>query len=78
MAPTTQVTTRRDEIFDFICTYASEKDGPTPSILEVSQNFGLAYSTVYHHVMQLVIEGRLRREYGKLVVIDSEWIPPRR
>jgi len=70
--------TRRDEIYDFICAYADEMDGPTPSIREVSIHFGLAYNTVYHHVMKLIIEGRIRQDRGKLVVIGSEWIEPPR
>jgi len=70
--------TRRDEIFEFVCNYASEKDGPTPSIREIALNFGLSYSTVYHHTMKLIIEGRLRQEDGKLIVINSEWYPPSR
>ena len=68
--------TRRDEIFAFIVAYAEELDGPTPSILEIARHFGLNYKTVYYHVMKLVIEGRLRQERGKLVVVDSSWTPP--
>jgi hypothetical protein len=71
-------TTRRDEIYDFVCTYADEKDGPTPTIREISISFGLAYTTVYHHVIKLIAERRLRQEDGKLIVVDSEWIPPQR
>lgn len=68
--------TRRDEIMLFVCEYASEKDGPTPSINEIAQHFGLAYSTVYHHVLKLIIEGRLQQVDGKLCVVGSDWIPP--
>jgi hypothetical protein len=28
------------------------------------------------HVMKLIVEGRLRQERGKLVVVGSEWIEP--
>ena len=41
--------TRRDEIMLYICDYADEKDGPTPSIHEIAQQFKLAYSTVFYH-----------------------------
>ena len=70
--------TRRDEIFDYICGYADEMDGPTPSIREVSKAFGLAYNTAYHHVQKLIIEGRLKQDRGKLIVVGSEWIEPPR
>lgn len=70
--------TRRDEIYDWICTYADEMDGPTPSINEISHAFSLNYKTVYYHVMKLVIEGRLRQERGKLIVVGGEWLEPPR
>ena len=70
--------TRRAQIYEYICTYADVKDGPTPSINEISQAFHLCYSTVYYHVMKLIIEGRLRQEDGKLVVIGSDWVWPAR
>jgi hypothetical protein len=52
------------------------EDGPTPSINEIAVHFKLNYKTVYYHVMKLIIEGRLRQERGKLVVVGSEWIEP--
>jgi hypothetical protein len=39
-------------------------------------HFRLNYKTVYYHVMKLIVEGRLRQERGKLVVVGSEWIEP--
>ena len=68
--------TRRDEIMLYICEYADEKNGPTPSILEIKRKFELSYSTVYHHVMRLIIEGRLEQRDGKLVVVGSEGYGP--
>jgi hypothetical protein len=68
--------TRRDEIFEWVCCYADEMDGPTPSINEIALHFRLNYKTVYYHVMKLIVEGRLRQERGKLVVVGSEWIEP--
>jgi hypothetical protein len=58
-----------------VCRYA-EMDGPTPSINEIALHFRLNYTTVYYHVMKLIIEGRLRQDRGKLVVVRSEWIEP--
>ena len=68
--------TRRDEIFEWVCRYADEMDGPTLSINEIALHFRLNYKTVYYHVMKLIVEGRLRQERGKLVVVGSEWIEP--
>ncbi len=70
--------TRRDEIYEWVCLYADEMNGPTPSIREISAHFCLNYKTVYHHVLKLIIEGRLRQERNKLVVVGSEWIEPPR
>jgi hypothetical protein len=39
--------TRRDEIFECVCRYADEMDGPTPSINEIAVHFRLNYKTVY-------------------------------
>jgi len=68
--------TRRDEIFEWVRRYADEMDGPTPSINEIALHFKLNYKTVYYHVMKLIVEGRLRQERGKRVVVGSEWIEP--
>lgn len=67
---------KRELIFEFICSYADDKNGPTPSIREVAQHFNLAYGTVYTHVMRLITDGKIIQEDGKLLVVGSEWIPP--
>lgn len=71
-----KVPTRRDEIFEFVCTYADELNGPTPSIREIAGHFHLNYKTVYIHVRKLIDERRLCQERGKLVVVGSEWLEP--
>jgi hypothetical protein len=48
----------------------------TPTIDEIALHFKLNYKTVYYHVMKLIVEGRLRQERGRLVVVGSEWIEP--
>jgi len=67
---------RREEILLYICDYANERSGPTPSINEIAKHFGVAYSTVYHHVMRLGLDGKLLIRDGKLVVVGSEWFEP--
>jgi hypothetical protein len=34
------------------------------------------FRTLYFGAVKLVVEGRLRQERGKLVVVGSEWIEP--
>lgn len=68
--------TRRDEIYDYICEYAHKHNGPTPSIREVAFYFDRSYSTVYRHIQQLVEEQRLEWRDGKLIVVESRWLPP--
>jgi hypothetical protein len=68
--------TRRDEIFDFVCAYANEHQGPTPSIHEIALHFKRSYSTIYRHVQRLLEEQRLDYRDGKIIVPDAEWHPP--
>lgn len=75
--------TRRDEIFEFICDYADEHVGNSPTLHELAGIFRvegrlLSYSTVRYHVTLLIAEGRLVRVDGKLVVIRAEWERPQR
>ncbi|MFA5379913.1 MAG: hypothetical protein WC455_29405 [Dehalococcoidia bacterium] len=69
-------TERRARIYEFICRYADEMDGPTPSINEISISLKIDYKVTYYHVMKLIAVGRLRQERGKLIVVGSEWIEP--
>ena len=55
--PDTLTVFRRDEIFEWVCRYADEMDGPTPSINEIALHFKLNYKTVYYHVMKLLSRG---------------------
>jgi hypothetical protein len=68
--------TRRVQILAWMCLYAEEHHGNSPSILEISHQFKLAYGTVYSHVQKLIAERHLAQHDNKLVVLDSEWLPP--
>jgi hypothetical protein len=72
----TKPLTRREQIYQWICTYADEMDGPTPSINEIAKHFEINYKTAYVHVLRLIADQRLRQERGKLVVVGSDWIEP--
>jgi hypothetical protein len=47
-------------------------DGPTRSVNKMVVQFSLNGKTVYTHVMKPIVEGRLRQERGKPVVVGSE------
>ncbi len=66
----------RERIYDFVVSYADEKDGPTPSKLEIAKNLHLPYSTVYYHVLKLKAAHLLDEEDGKLLVVGSAWYAP--
>jgi len=66
----------RDDIMRYICEYAGDKNGPSPSINEISQYLELSYSSTYHHVMRLIVDGKLQQQDGKLCVIGAEWYAP--
>jgi hypothetical protein len=63
-------------IYQFIIDYADGKDGPTPSIREISEALGIAYASTYYHVMKLIAHHQLDQVDNKLIVIGSEWIRP--
>jgi hypothetical protein len=73
--------TRRAEIFDFICDYASLHSGNSPSMRDLltvlhKAGYKMHLSTLREHMKQLEVEGRLHRSDGKLIVDDSQWTPP--
>lgn len=67
--------TRRDEIIDFIATYATDHHN-APSTLEIARVFGIAQQTVYHHMIKLMAEGRLVQPDGKWKLPGATYIPP--
>lgn len=68
--------TRREEILRFICQYAKENNGVTPSARSIAVAFRLGKTTVLTHITKLVAEGRLAWVDDRLKVVDSEWIEP--
>lgn len=74
--PSKRKRARREDILLYICDYASERSGPTPSINEIAKHFRISYSTAYHHVMRLGLDGKLLIKDSKLIVVGSEWFEP--
>ena len=73
--------TRRDEIFEVLCQYASDHLGNSPSsydLLAEMQKRGYTFSrsALRKHLDKLTDEQRLERRDGKLVVVRSNWTPP--
>lgn len=68
--------TRREEILRFICRYAKENNGVTPSARSIAAAFRLGKTTVLTHITKLVAEGRLAWVDDRLKVVGSEWIEP--
>jgi DNA-binding MarR family transcriptional regulator len=73
--------TRRDEIMLYICTYAKENNGITPTVRNIARQFGLHLSTIQTHMQKLVDERRLywiegAREQRRYRVEESVWNEP--
>ena len=68
--------TRREEILRFICRYAKENNGVTPSARSIAAAFKLGKTTVLTHITKLDAEGRLAWVDDRLKVVDSEWREP--
>lgn len=69
--------TRADDVLEFICRFASENCGATPSSSEISQSVSLSQKRVQYLMLRLQVDGRLtyinRYTYR---VNDSVWEPP--
>lgn len=68
--------TRRDEIFEFICDYAEQNLGVTPSLRIIASHFGISHVTVSNHVWKLRAERRVDWVDSRIKVEDSTWTPP--
>ncbi len=66
----------RVKIYEFICTYASEKRGPTPNVSEIAKNLHLSWCTANYHVGQLAARRLLSVDNGKIIVEGSIWLRP--
>jgi len=67
---------RQQEILDYICEYANDHGGNSPSVVEISEYLDRAYSSVYGHVQRLIVKGALIYRDGKWVVAGAEWYAP--
>jgi len=70
--------TRRDEIMFFICTFAKENNGVTPSVRRIAKTFGLHLSSVQTHIRKLEKENRISwiDEEKRYRVEESTWEEP--
>jgi len=68
---------RRDQVLEYIVTYADENSGITPSTRQIAKALGVSQSRV-NYLMQLLI-GRRFIEFvdrEKYKVVDSVWEKP--
>ena len=74
--------TRRDEIFLILVDFASKHNGNSPTgrglwrQVQTIRGCTMAYGVFQHHVDKLIIEGRIQRIDGEIVIPDSDWTPP--
>jgi predicted transcriptional regulator len=67
---------QRDRILQFVCRFAKENCGVTPSVRVIARNMHLGRSTVYVHLQILEREHRIAWVEGRLMVEDSTWEEP--
>lgn len=67
-----------DDVFEFICTYAKENKGNTPSQVIIADSLSLSTSRIQYLMARLEGDGLIKaipKTYSYKVV-DSEWDPP--
>ncbi len=67
---------QRDRILAYVCAFAQENSGVTPSIRVIARNMGMGRTTVAVHLELLRQENRIEWIEGRMKVIDSTWDPP--
>jgi len=70
--------TRRDQITLFIEQYSARHGGNSPSLQEIADEMHISKTTVDEQVKKLILEGRARREDGKLWLTQPPLLPPSR
>lgn len=66
--------TRKDDVLEFIVTYASENNGITPSTREIAGALGLSQTRIHHLLTQLHARRLIEWVSGdRYKVVDSEW-----
>lgn len=73
--------TRRDEIFEILCDYAKQHLGNSPSIYDLEREmkkrgYKISHGTIRIHLTKLMLEQRVTRVDGKLIIINSNWLRP--
>jgi SOS-response transcriptional repressor LexA len=70
-APTSQ-----DRILTFICAYAADHAGVSPTVRTIAAGVGLKKSTVAEHLRTLETAGSVEWVGSRLMVVGATWIPP--
>ena len=68
---------RVDDVFDYICHYADENSGATPSTRVIGEALGFSQKRASYLLMRLEADGRIEWiDRVKYKVVDSLWEPP--
>jgi hypothetical protein len=68
---------RKDDVFEFIITYADENCGITPSSRQIAAALDLSQTRIQALMLRLQAERRIAFvDREKYKVIDSQWDPP--
>jgi Zn-dependent peptidase ImmA (M78 family) len=69
--------TRAEQALVFICSYAQDNNGVTPSSEEIARELGVSQQRAYYILNRLVVLNKIQwvTRY-KYLVINSVWEPP--
>ncbi len=67
---------RRYDVLAYICIYADEHNGVTPSVMNIKRHLVLGRGTVRFHLGELEREGFLKWDDSQIIILDSDWQPP--
>jgi len=69
--------TRAEQTLQFICVYAHDHSGVTPSSEDIARELDVSQQRAYYLLNRLVVMGKIRWvTRQKYMVIDSTWDPP--
>lgn len=64
--------------YEKILEYAAQFNGNIPPVHFLREKLGYTRFTIYVHLNRLILEGKLDRRDGILVILGAEWKPPDR
>lgn len=69
--------TRADDVFEFVCSYAEENNGATPSTRVIAEGLGFSQKRAAYLLTRLELTGKIEWiDRLKYKVVDSWWERP--